>query len=181
MTKVYMTAISPARGAEGELKQFISSCSRKNGWHSPLPLLVPLELYASPFPRDRVDKTGLKALPPLELTGPVRDREYVILRSSGFDSMAPESLYREIHGKTIPPRLKDSFINWEGMLLSPFTSSLPETRSSNGETEPSYANRTFRFPGWQLGLYKLTYNKDRKWWEDISCSCLWTVRKPAAQ
>ena len=70
MKITYLTAIIPPEGGDGELKNYQCSCASDFGWHSPLPLMVPLYSWKESFPRDRVDPTGLKKLPVPEVVRP---------------------------------------------------------------------------------------------------------------
>lgn len=168
MKSIYMTTLSPLKGADGDLKRFLLSCTKDFGWHSPLPLMVPLALWSASFPRDRVDTNGLRSLPPLELSGPIIKEDHIILQMMDGAVFDSELMFREIHGKKIPPLEKKSFINWEGLLLDP----------SGIKNNSDIQEKSFQFRSWQLGLYKLRYDEKRDWWEDFSYSCLWKVRKP---
>jgi hypothetical protein len=168
MKSIYMTALSPLKGADGDLKRFQLSCTEEFGWHSPLPLMVPLALWSASFPRDRVNTKGLRSLPPLKLSGPVIKKDHIILQMKDAGVFDNELMFREIHGKNIPPLENNSFINWEGLLLHP----------SGIKNNSVIEENSFQFRSWQLGLYKLRYDERRNWWEDFSCSCLWKVRKP---
>lgn len=175
MKSVYMTALSPEKGADGDLKRFQISCTEDFGWHSPLPLMVPLALWSASFPRDRVSSAELKTLPPLELTGPVFKEDHIILQMKDREEFENSVMFREIHGKNIPPQEKISFINWEGLLLQP---GKIET-VSQFQTRNQPIEKIFQFRRWQLGLYKLRYDETRNWWEDLHITSLWKVRKPS--
>lgn len=168
MKSIYMTALSPLKGADGDLKRFQLSCTEDFGWHSPLPLMVPMALWSASFPRDRVDTRGLRSLPSLELSGPIIKEDKIILQMMNAKVFDNKLMFREINGKNIPPNENMSFINWEGLLLD----------ASGKKHSSPMQEYSFQFRSWQLGLYKLRYDDKRNWWEDFSYSCLWKVRKP---
>ena len=178
MKITYLTAIIPPEGGDGELKNYQCSCASDFGWHSPLPLMVPLYSWKESFPRDRVDPTGLKNCPSLKLSGPVLSGGHIILRLEESGSYSAEALFREIHGKSVPQREENSFLNWKGLLLNPEDPgsgySLTPDESFMGGTN---MKRQFDFRIWQLALYRLRYDPKRLWWEDCSVSLLWKVRK----
>lgn len=178
MKSVYLTAISPAKGSEGDLKKFLISCTNDFGWHSPLPLLVPLYLWRESFPRDRVNKKELRALPPLDLTGPViyKNNIFLEMKDSGrFDSSL---MFREIHGKSVPPKEITTFINWKGLLLNTSLQT-QEIPVSQNMQKIQNMGINFHFRSWQLGLYKIRYDETRQWWQDLTVTPLWKVRKPS--
>jgi len=171
-----MTALSPPKGAEGDLQKFRETCSFQKGWLSPLPLAVPLKLFSLSFPRDRVDPQSLKELPPLSLSGPASRNGNMILEMKEMSQFHEEGrLFRMIHGKKVPEAAEESFIGWDGLLLAPSGS-----YSSQDEGIENREEVKFHFRTWQLGLYKIRYNEKRLWWEDFSWSCLWKVRKPSS-
>ncbi len=168
-----MTALAPPKGADGDLNKFREHSSHHRGWNAPLPAAVPLSLYSLPFPRDRVNPSVLRELPPLTLTGPVLRKGHLILEMEDAGAFEkPEELFRSIHGKEAPTAVEGSFINWKGLLLAPdYTSFVQEFLPDDIE------NIRFHYRTWQLGLYKIRLDRTRLWWEDFSWTCLWQVRK----
>ncbi|MDC7239815.1 MAG: hypothetical protein PQJ50_05580 [Spirochaetales bacterium] len=172
----YLCGIIPPEGGEGELKKYHSDCSGRLGWHSPLPLMIPLFLFNKSFPRDRVDPQGLKASPPLVLKGPVSDKGNIILSLDQADAYSQDLIFREIHGKQIPPPEDENFLNWKGVLLSP--ADLPGAAPiPSAPIDRPKDLKCFSFRTWQLALYRLKYDRNRTWWQDLSLSLLWKVRK----
>lgn len=177
MITAYMTALAPAKGGDGEINRYREKMVLDSGWYSPLSVLIPLNLYKTSFPRDRVDPEGLNKLPALILKGPETQNGHIILQLtedvfySDYDSM-----FREIHGKRIPEADKSSFINWKGLLLNPRDLNFGKSGSQNNTSEI-----VFQLKRWQLGLYRIRYDEKRQWWENFSYSCLWVVRKPASR
>jgi len=175
-----MTALTPPKGAEGDLSKYREFCSFRCGWNSPLPGAVPLALYRHSFPRDRVNPAGLRDLPPLTLEGPVSKKGHIFLEMK--DSLVfhdSARLFRSIHGKEIPGPEENSFIEWQGLLLSP--SGFPYASFPCVETkEKDSGTVKFNYRTWQLGLYKIRLDEKRHWWENFTWSCLWLVRKSAS-
>jgi hypothetical protein len=171
----YISALAPAKGAEGELQKFRERVSKTSAWYSPLPLIIPIHTFDAPFPRDRVNPSGLRLLPPLSLEGPVVENDNIILEFKGVEALYDSQTYlRVIHEKQIPPVSKTQFSDWKGLLLNPCGLHFPET-SVPGEVE----SVSFQFRSWQMGLYKIRFDENRRWWEDFKCTCLWQVRKPS--
>ncbi|MDA3957009.1 hypothetical protein [Oceanispirochaeta sp.] len=176
MVTYYITALAPAKGAEGDLQKFQAGSAKKCAWYSPLPLIIPIHTFEASFPRDRVNPSGLKGMPPLILAGPVRENENIILKLKEAEGFNHHQTYlREIHGKQIPRVSDKTFIDWQGLLLNPGKLSFADSVAPENTESVQ-----FNFRNWQIGLYKIRYDETRLWWENFRCSCLWQVRKPAS-
>ena len=169
MTGISLIALSPLQGAEGELKRYIKSNPQ---WFSPLPLIIPLHSFRDSFPRDRIDPEKLRALPALELTGPIEKEGNIVLTLDSLPAPAPESYTRRIHGKDLPPFIDESPFSWNGFLLNPAGLVI-----APGENSLAQELRSFNFSRWQIGMYRILYDEKREWWEDLRIRCLWKIRK----
>ena len=64
----YITALMLAEGSEAGIQNFLNTMENQYGFANPLPLIVPLAGFASPFPPDRVDRKKLQQLEELEFS-----------------------------------------------------------------------------------------------------------------